>query len=64
MIVTNLLISNPGLGLQSLQEAAERLGLAGQRSQETDQTVLLTHLSQDPDDHFVYGSVAGCGRES
>ena len=53
MIVTNLLISNPGLGLQSLQEAAERLGLAGQRSQETDQTVLLTHLSQDPDDHFV-----------
>ena len=59
MIVTNLLISNPGLGLQSLQEAAERLGLAGQRSQETDQTVLLTHLSQDSDDDFVDGGVVG-----
>ena len=59
MIVTNLLISNPGLGLQSLQEAAQRLGLVGKRPQETDQAVLLAHLSQDTDDDFVDGGVVG-----
>ena len=57
MIVTNLLISNPGLGLQSLQEAAERLGLVGERTQETDQAVLLAHLSQYTNDDFVDGGV-------
>ena len=59
-MVSNLVSDGGCLALQSEQEAVQRLGLAGERSQESRQAGLLADLPEDVDDHLVHCAVLTC----